>query len=77
MSNINPYLRRFHGHEIDVYTVAALWQVTDPAQFHALKKILGSGTGEKSHTREIEEARQALLRSLELEVDLQSGVIKE
>jgi hypothetical protein len=37
-----------------------------------LKKILGSGTGEKSRRQEVEEARQALTRWLEIDAEFEN-----
>ncbi len=71
MSELNPYQRIAPVPTIDVYTIARLYDVTDAAQFHALKKILGSGTGEKSRRQEIREAIQALERSLALDKEME------
>ena len=57
---LNPYARIAPTPAIDVYTIARLYEVNDAALFHALKKILGSGTGEKSRAQEIREARWRL-----------------
>jgi hypothetical protein len=67
MTNAEKYPHYFkdvkHLDSIDVYRVAALWNVTNNAQFHALKKVLcAGGRGAKDVKQDIKEARDALNR---------------
>lgn len=56
-----------HLDYIDVYRVITLFNVTDPCEQHALKKILCAGDrGDKSHEIDIIEARDSLDRRLEM-----------
>ncbi|TAK97504.1 MAG: hypothetical protein EPO08_21175 [Rhodospirillaceae bacterium] len=56
--------------EIDVYDVLQAWNVTNPAIQHGIKKLLQPGErGTKSKRQDIEEARQSIVRALELEDD--------
>jgi len=57
-----------HLESLDVYRVLDLFEVTDHAIGHAVKKLLMSGqrTGEKSVQEDIEEAVDALLRKLSM-----------
>lgn len=54
--------------ELDIYAVCQLFDVTDAALSHALKKIMlpGTRTGGKSRYDDIKEARDTLNRWLEL-----------
>lgn len=57
-----------HLEFIDVYRVGLLWNVTDPALFHALKKILVAGDrGVKDQETDIEEAITTLKRWLAIQ----------
>lgn len=56
-----------HLKTIDVYRVLTLFNVTDPCQQHAVKKILCAGIrGDKSRAQDIREAIDSLNRSLEM-----------
>ena len=54
---------------IDLYHVARLYDITDPALFHAFKKIACAGKrGSKDQTQDVQEAIDALKRWQELNV---------
>lgn len=56
-----------HLTHIDVYRVLALYNVTDQAVAHAVKKLLvAGGRGVKDTTRDIQEAIDTLVRRLEM-----------
>ena len=56
-----------HLKMLDVYRVLKLFNVTDPGEQHAVKKILCSGIrGNKSHEQDIREAIDSLNRSLQM-----------
>ena len=63
-----------HLEEVDVYQVHHLFNIEDPsgAIQHASKKLLLSGvrTGKKSKYQDIKEAKDTLLRWLEINKDL-------
>jgi hypothetical protein len=61
---------------LDPYAVARLWELNDPALFHAFKKILCAGNrGAKSKTQDIQEAKDALTRWMQLEDAARGGEI--
>lgn len=52
---------------LDVYDVLILFQVTDPAIQHAVKKLLACGQrGHKSQLEDLQEARQSIDRAIEI-----------
>lgn len=54
--------------EADVYDVLVAWSVACPARQHAIKKLLMAGQrGVKSTLQDLEEARDAVTRAIELE----------
>ena len=56
-----------HLESIDVYRVLQLFGVTDPCLQHAIKKLLCAGVrGVKDQSKDIQEAIDALNRSLEM-----------
>lgn len=56
-----------HLEMIDVYRVLQLFDVTDPCEQHAIKKILCAGRrGPKSNQQDIQEAIESLNRRLEM-----------
>ncbi len=56
---------------IDIYAVLALFDVTDPAEQHAIKKLLlAGGRGAKDATKDRLEAIESLLRGFELRCEL-------
>lgn len=53
--------------KIDIYRVIKLWEVNDPCQQHALKKIMCAGNrGAKGFEKDIKEAIASLERLLEM-----------
>ncbi len=59
---------------IDVYAVAETFDVTCPARTHALKKILLAGDRGKNDTiADLDEARDAITRAIELEEQREAG----
>lgn len=63
----NKYLVDCPFLNIDVYRVIKLFKVTDPGCQQALKKILFAGQrGYKDQVRDLEEAMQALQRSVDM-----------
>lgn len=53
--------------ECDVYAVLMAFNVTCPARQHAIKKLLCSGIrGKASERQDLEEARDAIDRSIQL-----------
>jgi len=60
--------------QIDVYAVAETFDVTCPARTHALKKILLAGDRGKNDTiADLDEARDAITRAIELEEQREAG----
>lgn len=52
---------------LDVYDVLILFQVTDPAIQHAIKKLLACGQrGHKNAFQDLREARESIDRALEI-----------
>ena len=64
----NHYFRNVaHLEALDVYRVLQLFCVTDPCLQHAIKKLLCAGVrGVKDQSKDIQEAIDALNRSLEM-----------
>lgn len=59
----NKYSKECPYSQIDVYRVLELFNVTDPAVAHAIKKLLCAGQrGVKSYDQDIHEALKSLLR---------------
>lgn len=71
MNNPTPayYERKAPAGKLDVYAVCKIYEVTDPAIFHAVKKLLraGRGSGGKSKKQDVSEAIDSLRRYLEME----------
>lgn len=66
----NKYIRTIKGVEIDIYDILAAWGVTCPATQHAIKKLMMPGQrGGKGKAQDLTEARDAVLRAIELEGD--------
>jgi hypothetical protein len=61
--------------ELDIYAVCKMFDVTDAALSHSLKKIMlpGTRTGGKSRYDDIKEARDTLNRWLELNKEATNG----
>ena len=65
--NGNKYLKDCTYSAIDVYRVLDLFNVTDAAVAHAIKKLLCAGQrGVKSYDQDIHEALKSLLRWKEM-----------
>ena len=68
MSNFTHYFKDVsHLNNIDVYRVLQLFEVTDPAIQHAVKKLLCAGKrGSKEYTQDINEANVSIKRALSM-----------
>lgn len=65
-----------HLSHIDVYRVLELWEVTNPAVQHAIKKLLNAGQrGSKSYYQDLQEAIDSIERALEMEAEVMSDAI--
>lgn len=74
-TNVQPK----HGHyfkdvshlkKIDVYRVIDLWEITDPALQHALKKVLAAGKrGAKNQAQDVAEAIDSLVRFQDMQAE--------
>ena len=63
----NKYQRECKGILIDVYDVLKSFNVTNPAQQHAIKKMLAPGQrGVKDFKQDLQEAIDSLNRAIEL-----------
>ena len=66
----SKYDRPCKGIYIDVYDVLLASQVKNPATQHAIKKLLASGQrGYKDEVQDLEEARDSIVRAIELTKD--------
>lgn len=74
----NHYFKNVaHLEALDVYRVLQLFGVTDPCLQHAIKKLLCAGVrGVKDQSKDIQEAIDALNRSLEMRQEDDTGVAK-
>ena len=68
MPDYNHYFKDVrHLQTIDVYRIHQLYGVTDPGLQHAIKKLLvAGGRGAKDRRKDIEEARDTLVRAIEM-----------
>jgi len=65
---MNKYQREIHGVTLDVYDVLHAFGVTNPADAHAIKKMLMPGQrGAKDANQDRREAVQAIERAIALE----------
>ena len=56
--------------KIDVYRVIDLWEITDPALQHALKKVLAAGKrGAKNQLQDVAEAIDSLVRFQDMQAE--------
>ena len=63
----NHYFKKVPYDYIDVYRVLELFDVTDPAIQHAIKKLLvAGGRGHKDHKKDVREAIASLNRRLQM-----------
>ena len=59
-----------HLKKIDVYRVIDLWEITDPALQHALKKVLAAGKrGAKNQMQDVSEAIDSLARFQDMQAE--------
>ena len=64
-----------HLNKVDVYRVIDLWQITDPALQHALKKVLAAGKrGAKNQAQDVDEAIDSLVRWKEMQAENELAV---
>lgn len=67
-----------HLKVIDVYRVIDLWEITNPALQHALKKVMAAGKrGAKNSRTDIKEAIDSLNRALEMLNEDAAAALKE
>jgi len=67
VTTANKYQRECKGVYIDVYDVLKSFNVTNPAQQHAIKKMLAPGQrGVKDFKQDLQEAIDSLNRAIEL-----------
>lgn len=66
MTKYNHYIKDVsHLSAIDVYRVLDLYEVTNPALQHAIKKLLCAGKrGEKDYRKDLKEALDSIDRAL-------------
>jgi hypothetical protein len=70
MTRINNYLRDCPYSRVDVYRVLEIFQVTNPAIQHAVKKLLCTGIrGAKGFDQDIREAIETLTRLQEMRAE--------
>ena len=59
-----------HLKKLDVYRVIDLWEITDPALQHALKKVLAAGKrGAKNQMQDVAEAIDSLVRFQDMQAE--------
>ena len=64
----SKYSRRIGREIVDVYDVLMVFNVTNPATQHAIKKLLTPGNrGHKDKLTDLKEAYQSIARAIELE----------
>ncbi len=56
----------FNGIKIDPYRILLTYNITRPAQQHAIKKLLRAGQSHKDYRQDINEVIAALNRELEM-----------
>lgn len=72
LHELYPHYHKDVGHlkSIDVYRVIDLWEITDPALQHALKKIMAVGQrGAKNSEVDIKEAMDSLKRYQQMQLE--------
>jgi hypothetical protein len=60
------YNYSYKGIKIDVYRILKIFQITEPAQQHAIKKLLRAGKSIKGLTQDINEVIESLERWKEM-----------
>ena len=74
-ANAHPKYKHYfkdvsHLKKIDVYRVIDLWEITDPALQHALKKVLAAGKrGAKNQMQDVAEAIDSLVRFQDMQTE--------
>lgn len=63
------YRFSFKGIKIDVYRILEIFQITNPAQQHAIKKLLRAGKSIKSFSQDIDEVILTLERLKEMIIE--------
>jgi len=64
----SKYSRRIGREIVDVYDVLMVFNVTNPATQHAIKKLLMPGNrGHKDKITDLKESYQSIARAIELE----------
>lgn len=63
---VSYYDNFFDGKKIDVYRVLKIFGITEPAQQHAIKKLLRAGKSIKTTEQDIDEAIDCLKRWKEM-----------
>lgn len=66
MSTSSHYDKEFEG-RVDIYRICRLYDINDPAIYHAIKKLLRLGEGDKSKREDIRGAITSLNRWLQME----------
>ena len=75
IANVQPKYGHYfkdvsHLKKIDVYRVIDLWEITDPALQHALKKVLAAGKrGAKNQLQDVAEAIDSLVRFQDMQAE--------
>lgn len=60
------YSFEFHGHKLDPYRILDIYKITNPAQQHAIKKLLRAGRSIKTLEQDIDEVILSLQRWKEM-----------
>lgn len=63
---VGYYDKKFNGKRVDVYRVLKIFGITEPAQQHAIKKLLRAGKSIKTLEQDIDEVIQSLNRWKEM-----------
>lgn len=70
MSEIGKYYKySYKGNKIDVYRILKIFNIVEPAQQHAIKKLLRAGKSIKNLTQDIDEVIDSLQRWKEMIVE--------
>lgn len=64
--NYTHYNYEYKGIKLDPYRILFVYDICNPAQQHAIKKLLRAGESDKGYKQDIEEARDSLNRLLEM-----------
>lgn len=60
------YNKLVGGKKVDVYRILKLYEITHPAQQHAIKKLLRAGNSDETLKEDVEETIDCLERMLEM-----------